>query len=273
MYCESFHRILKIVYLDSKQNRRVDRLLAVLLRFAKDKAFERIQKLEKGKSSHRMKEILKRHKSALEMVSDGAAPHQESENSWQVHSQSSEQVYTVTRVKRECSCLLHCVDCHACIHMFTCSCADAHLQSTVCKHSHVVQLFLHKKSVDPCPLDRRANPNDGNDEIVPASVEDEDEGALEMMTYHSEENGEHHMCSPTPGSDDEVLLVSTVSDETDRVYQNVIALSEENGERLTEPSKLVILRMLSLTQWTTFLVYFTPLTLFCLPMTGPEEAI
>ena len=238
MYCESFRRLLKIVYLDSKQNLRVDRLLAVLLRFAKDKAFECIQKLEKGKSSHRMKEILKRHKSALEMVSDGAAPHQESENSWQVHSQSSEQVYTVTRVKRECSCLLHCVDCHACIHMFTCFCANAHLQSTVCKHSHVVQLFLHERSVDPCSTGQKGqNPNDGNDEIVPASVEDEDEGALEMMTYHSEENGEHHMCSPTPGSDDEVVLVSTVSDETDRVHQNVIALSEENGEHLTEPSK------------------------------------
>ena len=115
MYCESFRRILKIVYLDSKQNRRVDRLLAVLLLFAKDKAFKRIQKLKKGKSSHRMKEILKRHKTALEMVSDGAVPRQESENSWQVHSQSSEQVYTATGVKQECSCLLHCVDCHACI--------------------------------------------------------------------------------------------------------------------------------------------------------------
>ena len=86
MYCESFHHILKIVYLDSKQNHHLDRLLAVLLRFAKDKAFERIQKLEKGKSSHRMKEILTRHKTALEMVSDGAVPHQESENTWQVHS-------------------------------------------------------------------------------------------------------------------------------------------------------------------------------------------
>ena len=122
-----------------------------------------------------MKEILKRHKTALEMVSDGAVPHQESENSWQVHSQSSEQVYTVTQVKRECSCLLHCVDCHACIHMFTCSCADAHPQSTVCKHLHVVQLFLHERSVDPCSTGQKGqNPNDGNDEIAPASVEDEE---------------------------------------------------------------------------------------------------
>ena len=69
-----------------------------------------------------------------------------------------------------------------------------------------MQLFLHERSVDPCSTGQKGqNPNDGNDEIVPASVEDEDEGVLEMMTYHSEENGEHHTCSPTPGSDDEVV--------------------------------------------------------------------
>ena len=173
MFCESFHRVLKIVYLDSKQNRRVDRLLAVLLRFAKDKAFERIQKLEKGKSSHRMKEILRRHKTAVEMVSKGTVPHQVTENSWQVHSESSEQVYTVTRAKQECSCLLHCSDCHACIHMYTCSCADAHLQSTICKHSHLVQLFLHERSFDPCSTGQEgqsANDGKSDDDVVPASI-------------------------------------------------------------------------------------------------------
>ena len=71
MYVETFHRVLKVVYLDSKQNRRVDYLLTVLLRFAKDKAFEQIQKLEKGKSSHRIKEINKRHGSAEEMMFSG----------------------------------------------------------------------------------------------------------------------------------------------------------------------------------------------------------
>ena len=100
MYVESFHRVLKIVYLDSKQNRRVDHLLTVLLRFARDKAFERIQKLEKGKSSHRIKEINKRHGSAEEMMSAGILPIQYSENSWKVTSQKTkEKHYIVTKVK------------------------------------------------------------------------------------------------------------------------------------------------------------------------------
>ena len=48
MYVETFHCVLKVVYLDSKQNRRMNHLLTVLLCLARDKAFERIQKLEKG---------------------------------------------------------------------------------------------------------------------------------------------------------------------------------------------------------------------------------
>ena len=141
MYVETFHRVLKVVYLDSKQNRRVDHLLTVLLRFARDKAFERIQKLEKGKSSHRIKEINKRHGSAEEMMSSGILPIQCSENSWKVASQKTkEKNYVVTKVKEECACLLRCSSCHVCVHMFSCSCADAHLHNTVCKHSHVVQV-------------------------------------------------------------------------------------------------------------------------------------
>ena len=142
MYVESFSPCIeKVVYLDSKQNRRVDQLLTVLLRLARDKAFEQIQKLKKGKSSHQIKEINKRHGSAEEMMSSGILPIQCSENSWKVASQKTkEKNYIVTKVKQECACLLHCSSCHVCVHMFNCSCVDAHLHNTVCKHSHVVQV-------------------------------------------------------------------------------------------------------------------------------------
>ena len=44
MHIESFHRVLKIVYLQHKHNRRVDYLIYVLLKIARDKAFDHIQK-------------------------------------------------------------------------------------------------------------------------------------------------------------------------------------------------------------------------------------
>ena len=54
---------------------------------------------------------------------------------WKVASQTNEyQHYIVVQVNEECSCLLRCTSCHVCIHMFSYSCADAHLHNTVCKH-------------------------------------------------------------------------------------------------------------------------------------------
>ena len=76
------------------------------------------------------------------MMSSGIfLPIQCSGNSWKVASQKTkEKNYVVTKVKEECACLLRCSGCHTCVHMFSCSCADAHLHNTVCKHSHVVQV-------------------------------------------------------------------------------------------------------------------------------------
>ena len=74
MFAEAFHRLLKMVYLHQKQNRRIDYLLHILLRISKDKAYERLQKTHKGKYSHRRSEINKRHKSAKRMVAAGLVP-------------------------------------------------------------------------------------------------------------------------------------------------------------------------------------------------------
>ena len=41
MFVEAFHRVVKTVYLLHKQNWRIDNLLTVLLKIARDKAFER----------------------------------------------------------------------------------------------------------------------------------------------------------------------------------------------------------------------------------------
>ena len=65
MFAESFHQVLKIVYLRHKHNRRIDYLIHILLKIARDKAFERLLKLEKGKNTHRICDINKRHRTAV----------------------------------------------------------------------------------------------------------------------------------------------------------------------------------------------------------------
>ena len=139
MFIESFHRLLKIVYLQQKQNRRIDYLVHTLLRISKDKAYERLQKTHKGKYSHHISEINKRHKSALRMIQVGGALW-ESGNHWNVSSETERsQVYYVTKVLESCTnCKLTCSSCPTCVHMYTCTCLDFSLHTTVCKHVHMV---------------------------------------------------------------------------------------------------------------------------------------
>ena len=51
MYVEAFHHLLKYLYLKGTTNKRVDKCIHVLMKLARDKGFERLVKLEKGKTS------------------------------------------------------------------------------------------------------------------------------------------------------------------------------------------------------------------------------
>ena len=107
------------------------------MRISKDKAFERLIKTEKGKSSHRLCEINKRHKRAELMQ---VVIQTKSTNTWEVPSQTEDITYIVCRINDVCTCKLSCRSCGACVHMYTCSCMDAILHATVCKHSHLVHM-------------------------------------------------------------------------------------------------------------------------------------
>ena len=140
MFLEAFHRVLKVIYLHNKQNRRIDTLLTTLLKISRDKAFERFRKLEIGKASHRLSEINKRHKSAEEMTTTQTHKYQQvSPCKWLVQSQRDPQLsYTVQIDTSACQCQLVCNKCSICVHMCSCSCLDAVLHSTICKHVHYI---------------------------------------------------------------------------------------------------------------------------------------
>ena len=131
-----------MVYLQHKQNRRIDFLLSILLKIARDKVFEQLTKVEKGKYSHRVAEINKRHKSALNMLSLHVPVTQKDEACWMVPSQRDTTIqYAIQLTNNACKCKLSCASCHACVHMYTCTCMDATLHATVCKHVHFVRMI------------------------------------------------------------------------------------------------------------------------------------
>ena len=125
MYVESFHRILKYVYMKGRRNRRIDNLIHVLMNISRDKGFERLCKLEKGKISGRLATIHKRHIASMKLSPTLVATSNHKE--WTVKSSDGTQTYTVTKENEQCpfNCHLYCKECAVCIHICSCTCLDA----------------------------------------------------------------------------------------------------------------------------------------------------
>ena len=131
MYAESFHNILKTVYFGKKQNRRVDQLLFVLLKISRDKNLDQIIKKQKGKITHRIREIRIRHKNSESI--DLLDIKKISVNEWTVRNYTIQQI-----MQLDCNCKLVCNYCNVCVHMYACSCIDYLLKGLSCKHIHAV---------------------------------------------------------------------------------------------------------------------------------------
>lgn len=67
MYVEAFHRVLKYtyIYVYFKGRKRLDKCLQVLLKLARDKGFERLVKMERGKNAERINMIRMKHNNSI----------------------------------------------------------------------------------------------------------------------------------------------------------------------------------------------------------------
>lgn len=211
MAIEAFHRTLKVVYLSHKQNRRVDSLLSILLRIARDKVYERLIKLEKGKSSYRVSEINKRHESAEGIH---CIPQNQAENMWTV--QSEKMTYSIQINTNKCTCKMRCAFCSACVHMYTCSCMDCAIHFTVCKHSHFLHMFLMKSShssggAEAVTTSTRCIPLSDN----LASVQTDKQA---LVSYTSTDN----ICSETNFDDIDQYIVSTAESDLCSIKKDIL---------------------------------------------------
>eukprot|EP00795_Rhopilema_esculentum_P016122 gene16122-7478_t len=140
MFCEAFHRVFKYNYLKGKQNRRVDKCLVNLMKYSRDKNFERIIKLSKGKVTQRLKMIQECHQTSLHLSFANITT--DSDTEWHVSSETEGRTYDVRLTDQVCSdstCALQCVECKVCVHTYSCTCIDFLLYCTICKHIDLVQ--------------------------------------------------------------------------------------------------------------------------------------
>lgn len=147
MFVEAFHHVFKYNYLKGKTNKRMDNLLLNLMKFVRDKTFDRLIKLTKGKITMRLNMIHERHLRSLTIPTSAVTA--EGPTSWRVLGEDGRSVYNVSRLLETCSdkhnCQLQCQECCICVHMYVCNCPDSLITTTICKHIHLV----HRCSISP----------------------------------------------------------------------------------------------------------------------------
>ena len=83
-------------------------------------------------------------------------------NKWLVKSlQRNGHEYYVSLSLSQCSCQMKCIQCNICVHMYTCTCLDATLHTTVCKHIHAVCMsqMQHVPGVDSTAAEQGTEEN------------------------------------------------------------------------------------------------------------------
>ena len=83
--------------------------------------------------------IRMRHQSSLNLLFSSVHTTDETAT-WQVDSMEGDKAYSVTQLHKTCpyNCLMRCNECDICVHMFLCSCPDALIKNSICKHVHLV---------------------------------------------------------------------------------------------------------------------------------------
>ena len=113
------------------------------MKITRDKSFERLIKLTKGKNTKKITEIHKRHTNSEDMSIQSVTV--TGERTWDVLSSCGTQLYTVTLENRvcpeKCGCGLVCRNCYAFIHSYTCTCNDYIPLGDMCKHIHLTVTY------------------------------------------------------------------------------------------------------------------------------------
>ena len=108
------------------------------MQFIRDRLFDRLITMHKGKVTNKLKQIRDRHKKSLQLDTDLV---NQTEHEWEVLASSPNnfEVYSVKKMKSSCTCQLICTECNnVCLHIYSCSCPDSANKWTMCKHIHLV---------------------------------------------------------------------------------------------------------------------------------------
>ncbi|XP_038070595.1 uncharacterized protein LOC119739654 isoform X2 [Patiria miniata] len=144
VFTEAFHIIFKRMYHQGHVNKRVDSCLVHLLKYIRDKTFNWMVKFPRVKVTMRLKLIHDRHLRSM-LLSFNQVKQLDDRQCWEVQAEDKNDSHMVERLSITCpvkECRLRCEECNVCVHLFLCNCPDCLINSTICKHIHLIQRLV-----------------------------------------------------------------------------------------------------------------------------------
>lgn len=135
MHLERMYRTIEHFYLKGKTVKRLDKTIHAIMQITKQKLFDRLTVLEKGKVTTKVKELRTRHKKSMSL--NTCLIVKNDDESWEVASANNTEIYTVRLVNPDCCCRIVCRHCSSCIHKYSCTCIDACIKWNMCEHIHL----------------------------------------------------------------------------------------------------------------------------------------
>ncbi|KAH6934338.1 hypothetical protein HPB50_023030 [Hyalomma asiaticum] len=142
----ALHKAINYCYPDNKTNRRIDKLLSVLLKLTRNKVMSHLPRFIEvdGENEYRESRISRFERDTRIRHERGKGIRkfhvdELTSQMWSVHSESSYNVYLVIdKGPCETLCTYVCTECKICIHTASCTCADYLSRKGICKHIHAV---------------------------------------------------------------------------------------------------------------------------------------
>lgn len=148
MHLERMHRTIKYIYFNGKNTKRLDKMLYVLMKFIRDRLYDRLITLHKGKITKKISDLRVRHKESLKLSESLIM---KGDTGWNILSSNRTDLYFIKESTTDCTCNLRCLDCKTCIHNFSCTCIDYSIRWNMCKHIHLLCTSLIPKDINECP--------------------------------------------------------------------------------------------------------------------------
>ena len=121
-FVEAFHKAFKYQYLKGRTNKCLDDCLLNLLKYVRDKTFDCLIKLTKGKVTKHINIIQERHLRSLTLSTGSVKA--EDPNTWTVLGEDGRSSYKVSKLLDACNkqqnCQLKCQECNICVHICLC---------------------------------------------------------------------------------------------------------------------------------------------------------